>query len=32
MTGLPAGERIWLCAGVTEMRGAFTGLSAQVAE
>jgi transposase len=32
MTGPPAGARIWLCAGVTDMRRGFTGLSAQVAE
>lgn len=32
MTAPPAGARIWLCAGVTDMRRGFTGLSAQVAE
>jgi len=32
MTGPPAGARIWLCAGVTDMRRGFTGLSAQVQE
>ena len=32
MTGPPAGARIWLCAGVTDMRRGFTGLSAMVAD
>lgn len=32
MTTLPAGARIWLCAGVTDMRRGFTGLSAQIAD
>ena len=26
----PASTRIWLCAGVTDMRRGFNGLSAQV--
>lgn len=30
MMGLPAGTRIWLVAGVTDMRRGFDGLSAQV--
>lgn len=32
MTHPPAGARIWLCAGVTDMRRGFTGLSAMVAD
>ena len=32
MTGPSAGARIWLCAGVTDMRRGFTGLSAMVAD
>ncbi len=28
--GLPAGTRIWIAAGVTDMRRGFHGLSAQV--
>jgi transposase len=31
MMALPAGTRIWLVAGVTDMRRGFDGLSAQVA-
>lgn len=30
MMALPAGTRIWLAAGITDMRRGFTGLSAQV--
>lgn len=30
MIGLPAGTRIWLVAGATDMRRGFDGLSAQV--
>jgi len=30
MIELPAGARIWIAAGVTDMRRGFTGLSAQV--
>lgn len=30
MIGLPAGTRVWLVAGVTDMRRGFDGLSAQV--
>ncbi len=30
MIALPAGARIWIAAGVTDMRRGFTGLSAQV--
>jgi transposase len=30
MITLPAGTRIWIAAGVTDMRRGFTGLSAQV--
>jgi len=30
MIGLPANTRIWIAAGVTDMRRGFTGLSAQV--
>lgn len=30
MIGLPAGTRIWIAAGVTDMRKGFTGLSATV--
>lgn len=30
MIGLPAGTRIWLAAGVTDMRCGFNGLSAKV--
>ncbi len=30
MIGLPAGTRIWIAAGVTDMRRGFHGLSAQV--
>ena len=30
MMGLPAGTRIWLVAGATDMRRGFNGLSAQV--
>lgn len=30
MIGLPAGTKIWLAAGVTDMRKGFNGLSAQV--
>lgn len=30
MIGLPTGTRIWLVAGVTDMRRGFDGLSAQV--
>jgi len=28
--GLPAGTRIWLVAGITDMRGGFNGLAAKV--
>jgi hypothetical protein len=28
MIGLPAGTRIWIAAGVTDLRRGFTGLSA----
>jgi transposase len=30
MIGLPAGTRIWLAAGVTDMRSGFNGLTAKV--
>ena len=30
MIGLPAGTRIWIAAGVTDMRKGFPGLSAKV--
>lgn len=30
MIALPAGTRIWIAAGVTDLRRGFTGLSAQV--
>ena len=30
MMGLPAGTRVWLAAGMTDMRKGFNGLSAQV--
>jgi transposase len=30
MIGLPAGTRIWLAAGVTDMRAGFNGLAAKV--
>jgi transposase len=30
MIGLPAGTRIWIAAGVTDMRCSFQGLSAKV--
>lgn len=30
MISLPAGTRIWIAAGVTDMRRGFHGLSAQV--
>ena len=30
MIALPAGTRIWIAAGVTDMRRGFHGLSAQV--
>lgn len=30
MIGLPAGTRIWLAAGVTDMRSGFIGLAAKV--
>src|SRR5438067_416930 len=30
MISLPAGTRIWIAAGVTDLRRGFTGLSAQV--
>jgi transposase len=30
MIGLPAGTRIWLVAGVTDMRAGFNGLAAKV--
>ena len=30
MISLPAGTRIWLAAGVTDMRRGFDGLTAQV--
>ncbi len=30
MIGLPAGNRIWLAAGVTDMRCSFNGLAAKV--
>ena len=30
MIGLPAGTRIWLAAGVTDMRSGFNGLAAKV--
>ena len=30
MIGLPTGTRIWIAAGVTDMRRGFHGLSAQV--
>ena len=31
MIGLPDGTRIWLAAGVTDMRSGFNGLAAKVA-
>lgn len=31
MIGLPAGTRVWIAAGVTDMRSAFNGLAAKVA-
>jgi transposase len=30
MIGLPAGTRVWLAAGVTDMRSGFNGLAAKV--
>jgi transposase len=30
MIGLPAGTRIWIAAGVTDLRCGFTGLSGMV--
>ena len=30
MISLPAGTRVWIAAGVTDLRRGFTGLSAQV--
>jgi transposase len=30
MIGLPAGTRIWIAAGVTDLRRGFTGLSGMV--
>lgn len=30
MMGLPAGARIWIAAGVTDMRSGFNGLAAKV--
>jgi len=30
MIGLPAGTRIWLAAGVTDMRSGFNGLASKV--
>ena len=30
MLGLPAGIRIWLVAGITDMRSGFNGLAAKV--
>ena len=30
MIGLPAGTRIWIAAGVTDMRCGFNGLAAKV--
>jgi transposase len=30
MMGLPAGTRIWIAAGVTDMRAGFNGLAAKV--
>jgi transposase len=30
MIGLPAGTRIWVAAGVTDMRNGFQGLAAKV--
>ncbi|MGF6652984.1 transposase [Paraburkholderia youngii] len=30
MIGLPAGTRVWLVAGITDMRCGFQGLSAKV--
>jgi transposase len=30
MIGLPAGTRIWIAAGVTDMRSGFQGLAAKV--
>lgn len=30
MIGLPAGTRIWIAAGVTDMRCSFQGLAAKV--
>lgn len=30
MLGLPAGIRIWLVAGITDMRAGFNGLAAKV--
>ena len=32
MIGLPAGTRVWLVAGVTDMRRGFDGLAADVAQ
>ena len=32
MIGLPAGTRIWLAAGVTDMRKGFDGLAAMIQE
>ena len=30
MMGLPAGKRIWIAAGFTDMRSGFNGLAAKV--
>lgn len=30
MIGLPAGTRIWIAAGITDMRAGFNGLAAKV--
>ncbi len=30
MIGLPSGTRVWLAAGVTDMRAGFNGLAAKV--
>jgi transposase len=30
MIGLPAGTKVWLAAGVTDMRSGFNGLAAKV--
>ena len=30
MIGLPAGTRVWLAAGITDMRSGFNGLAAKV--